>query len=75
MAVSTIKPTAVHIQSTPATVWNITHGLLTEKPAVNVWVEYDGIEQMMLPKEIKAISNVAATITFSVPTAGAAVFG
>ena len=59
----------VHTQSTPASVWNITHSLI-KKPAVTI-IDEEGYE---VEADVQHLSDNAVTITFSEPFAGTAHF-
>ncbi len=59
----------VHTQSTPASVWNVTHSLI-KKPAVTI-IDDDGFE---IEADIEHLSDNAVTITFSEAITGTAHF-
>jgi len=60
-----------HTQSTPATVWTITHGLAC-RPAVSVKV-YDNAELVeILPHKIEAPNDTTVVITFTTARTGEA---
>lgn len=73
MATDVSKPSVVFTQATPLAVWNISHGLLTDRPAVNVWVNINGVDTLMYPAEIRVMTINDVRISFSHPTAGTAV--
>lgn len=59
----------VFTQSTPSASWTITHGLNTDRPVVNVYID----DKMMLPKEIRVVTTNDVQITFTTAQAGVAV--
>jgi hypothetical protein len=61
---------ATFTQPTPATTWVFNHMLNDQFPVFQV---FNASNQVIIPTSITADSNVTATITFSVPTAGTAV--
>lgn len=61
-----------HTQTTPASVWMITHNLNTMKPTVNVWFVIDGETTAVLPAEMKVINANTIKITFSSKQVGTA---
>jgi hypothetical protein len=73
MAYQDIKNTHTHTQTTPAASWVVVHGLSLTSPAVNVWVEVDGVVTAMVPKNIHIDDVNTVTITFSTAHAGSAV--
>jgi hypothetical protein len=61
---------ATFTQPTPATTWVFNHMLNDQFPVFQV---FNASNQVIIPTSITADSNITATITFSVPTAGTAV--
>jgi hypothetical protein len=57
-------------QSTPASIWNITHGV--GYPIIDVYVEINGKLEKMMPQKVEHISSSQSKIYFSAPTAGIA---
>ena len=60
----------VFSQPTPASTWVLNHYLNSQYPVFQV---FNASNEVIIPTSITANSNVTATITFSVPTAGTAV--
>jgi hypothetical protein len=52
----------LHIQSTAATMWSVTHSLEYDYPSVTV---YDGSDKIIIPDEITRVSNNRLTISFA----------
>lgn len=59
-----------HVQTTPSTVWTITHKLNTETPIVDCWCIENGEKVKILPQSVVATSPSVVTVTFSIPRAG-----
>ena len=57
-------------QPTPASTWVLNHYLNSQYPVFQV---FNASNEVIIPTSITANSNITATITFSVPTAGTAV--
>lgn len=60
-------------QTTPSSNWTVTHNLDTSQPAVDVWVEDNGITTAILPKQIQITNANTLNINFSIPMSGTAV--
>lgn len=60
-------------QSTPSSNWSVTHNLDTMQPAVDVWVDDNGVTTAMLPKQVQLVDANHLNISFSIPMAGTAV--
>ena len=60
-------------QSTPSSIWAVAHNLNTSQPAVDVWVDDNGVTTAISPKQIQLVDNNNLNISFSVPIAGTAV--
>ena len=61
----------VHYQAGDSANWPITHSLNSKYPNVTV---YDDSDEVVIPTSIKADTVDTATVTFSSPTAGRAIF-
>lgn len=61
-----------HEQPTPSDVWVIQHNLSTRAPIVDAHVDYDGVQQKMLPKEVRAIDLNTCHLIWSVSRTGRA---
>jgi hypothetical protein len=57
----------LHIQSTAATTWSVTHSLEYDYPSVTV---YDGSDKIIIPDEITRVSNNRLTISFASAESG-----
>lgn len=57
----------------PQAVWEIEHGLQTDRPVVDVFIKVNGVDTKILPKEIRVLTTNAVRITFSSPQSGTAV--
>jgi len=62
----------IHTQSVASTTWTITHGLATQTPVVDCWVDVSGTDTLIIPVDVVATSSSVVTITFSTPRAGRA---
>ena len=60
-------------QTTPSSVWTITHNLNSAQPAIDVWVDDNGVTTAILPKKIELIDANTANIIFTIPFSGTAV--
>lgn len=60
-------------QSTPSSIWAVAHNLNTTQPAVDVWVDDNGVTTAILPKQIQLVDNNNLNISFSVPISGTVV--
>jgi hypothetical protein len=61
---------AVHVQSSAAASWNVSHGLGTGDVVITV---FDAVGQVTSPQSILSIDENTLAVTFSSPTAGRAV--
>lgn len=57
----------------PQAVWEIDHGLQTDRPIVDVYIKINGVDTKMLPKEIRVLTTNSIRITFSEARSGTAV--
>lgn len=58
-----------HVQESAAATWTIPHGLLSY-PIVDVYVDYEGQVQKILPSAVTYTDANTVTVTFSEPKAG-----
>jgi len=61
-----------HVQSVASTTWVINHGLGTDAPAVDCWIDVSGTFTKILPLSVVATSSGVVTITFSSAQSGRA---
>lgn len=61
-----------HTQSVASTTWTINHGLGTETPIVDCWIDVSGTFTKILPLSVVATSSTTVTITFSSAQSGRA---
>jgi len=61
-----------HVQSVPAVKWTVVHNLGTMAPAVDVIILYEGVQQKIIPQDVKVISKTTVEILFSVARTGTA---
>lgn len=59
-----------HVQETPEAIWTVRHNLFTRSPVVDVFVDFDGVLQKMMPKAIVVVSALECRIEWSVPRTG-----
>jgi hypothetical protein len=57
----------LHIQSTAATTWSVTHSLEYDYPSVTV---YDNTDKIIIPDEITRVTNNTLTISFASAESG-----
>lgn len=62
-----------HEQPEASSTWIVVHGLNC-KPTVQVYINFDGKLQRVIPLSIVADSNIQTTITFTSNQSGTAVF-
>jgi len=62
-----------HIQSTPAAVWIIEHGLSTDVPVIDCWLDVDGERVRVIPKTVERIDGSSCKIIFTSDRVGFAV--
>ncbi len=62
-----------HIQSTPATVWLIEHGLSTDVPVIDCWIDVNGEIVRVVPKSIERVDGSTVKAIFSSDRTGFAV--
>lgn len=62
-----------HVQATPASVWLIEHGLSTDVPVIDCWVELNGETVRVVPKSIERIDGSTCKAVFSSDRVGFAV--
>jgi hypothetical protein len=60
-----------HLQDTVSDTWVIEHKL-NQYPAIDVFVDYDGHRQKIIPAAVEYTSSMVCTITFTQPFTGAA---
>jgi 3-oxoacyl-ACP reductase-like protein len=60
-----------HTQSTPSTTWLVSHNL-GHKPVVDVWVDYNGTQEKILPYSIIHINDNIMQVVFTTAYTGAA---
>lgn len=58
-----------HTQATPSDTWTITHNL-KDYPLVDVYIDFDGGTQKIIPLEVIYVDTNSCTITFSNPQTG-----
>lgn len=63
--------TYTHTQAIAASTWNVTHNL-GHPPVVDVWVDYQGEQQKILPRQIIHVNLNEMQIVFSVARTGQA---
>lgn len=75
MSVTPTNAAVVYTQpdANPQAVWEIDHGLQTDRPVVDVYIKIDGVDTKMLPKEIRILTTNTVRISFSSPQSGTAV--
>lgn len=61
-----------HEQTVAATDWNITHGLNTIAPVVDVYIDVEGKQTKILPASVEVVDLQNVKVTFSAPRAGVA---
>ena len=62
-----------HVQSTPASVWLIEHGLSTDVPVIDCWVEIDGETVRVVPKSVERVDGSTCKAIFTSDRVGFAV--
>jgi hypothetical protein len=63
-----------HVQSTPSTTWVINHNL-GHKPVHDVWINYGGNQEKILPLQVIHFNDNTLTVVFSnAQTGGARLF-
>lgn len=62
-----------HNQTVAASVWDVTHNLLTPTPIVSVWINYNGATTLVMPKTVRVTDPNSIQIIFTQSLAGVAV--
>lgn len=62
----------VHEQTTPLKVWIIQHNLFTRAPIVDTYVDFEGVQQKMIPQSVKSVDLNTLEIVWSMPRTGTA---
>ena len=62
-----------HTQAVPATVWIIEHGLSTDTPVVDCWIDLNGERVRVMPKSIERVDGSTCKAVFSGDAIGFAV--
>lgn len=65
------QATYTHVQTVASKEWTIVHNLL-RLPIVNVYVNVDGVEQIILPKDVTVVDDTTCVVSFSVEFIGSA---
>ncbi len=58
-----------HAQATASDTWTISHNL-KDYPIVDVYVDYGGVTQKIIPANIEYVDLDTCTVTFTTPYAG-----
>ena len=61
-----------HVQSTPLATWVVQHNF-GRMPAVDVYMEVDGVLSKVLPAEVKRVDDNTVSIEFGEPVIGQAI--
>jgi hypothetical protein len=61
-----------HTQDTASDTWTIVHSLY-DYPIVDVYVDYNGVTQKIIPANIEYSNTTTCVVTFTQPYAGYAV--
>ncbi len=67
------RPVYRHNQVEASTQWMVSHGLNTFTPYCTVWVSIDGVNTVIIPKEIRILDMNTCKISFSSARAGVAI--
>ena len=62
-----------HVQTTPASVWLIEHGLSTDVPVIDCWIEISGETVRVVPKSIERVDGSTVKVIFTSDRVGFAV--
>lgn len=61
-----------HEQDVAAAEWNITHNLNTLAPVVDVFIDYEGAVQKIIPASVQVIDAATVKVTFTEARSGTA---